>query len=503
MKNINTVLLFLLIAGSLGCSKKSLSENAGSLPLPDQKAVVNIAAANGALGDTNIKYFGRWDFSSATQYVSYWGGAYFKVQFTGTTVKIKVGTTTNYYVKIDNGPWISYLNGSGTINLTPTPLANGTHTLSVAQGKDYNYVFNFQGLILDAGATTSAPSTSTDLIEFIGDSITTGYTDSQANVSDYAWVCAEALGAEHTQIAFPGITLVDGFGINATKIGMDVQYFKAQSLSYPSSPAWDFTKYTPTIVVINLGQNDQSTQVPDNTFQTDYVSFLTNVRTKFPNAQLFAMRPFSGAKATPLLAAVNARIAAGDNKLHYVNTTGWLTMASDFTDGLHPSISGHIKAANLLQPILAPYISSSAALANGTYKIVNRNSGLVVDAQGQGTVNGTPIQQWSYSGANNQRWTVTNLGGGQYRIVGVQSNYSLDVTGQSTADGAKIQLYNSTSGNNQKWTITPISGGYYTIKGVQSGKLMEVAGSGTTTGTLIQQWTSTGANNQQWAFQTP
>jgi hypothetical protein len=60
-----------------------------------------------------------------------------------------------------------------------------------------------------------------------------------------------------------------------------------------------------------------------------------------------------------VVAAVNARINAGDAKLHYIDTNGWLTTA-DYTDGLHPSVSGHIKAANLLQPILAPYLTGGA-----------------------------------------------------------------------------------------------------------------------------------------------
>ena len=71
-----------------------------------------------------------------------------------------VGHNSYYYAKIDNGPWTSYYGVNGTVNLTPTPLPNGTHTLSLAQGKDYDYLFNFQGLTLDAGATTSLPAVS-------------------------------------------------------------------------------------------------------------------------------------------------------------------------------------------------------------------------------------------------------------------------------------------------------------------------------------------------------
>lgn len=358
MKKLKIIFSLTIIALSISCSKNDVVDKP---PMSATSLSLNstIAAGNGALGDTNIKYFGRWDFSSITQYVSYWGGAYFKVKFSGTTVKIKVGTTTNYYAKIDNGAWTSYIGASGTINLTPTPLASGTHTLSVAQGKDYNYVFNFQGLILDAGATTSAPTVATNLIEYIGDSITAGYTDPQADVSDYAWVCSEALGTEHTQIAYPGINLVSGY----TGTGMDAQYFKQQSLAYPSSPNWDFTKYTARIVVINLGTNDTNNSVPDATFQTNYTTFLVNIRAKFPNAEIFALRTFSGTKAAATAAAVTARNTAGDAKVHYVNTNGWLTPgSSDFTDGTHPSVAGHIKVSNQLQPLLAPYLGSGSAV---------------------------------------------------------------------------------------------------------------------------------------------
>ncbi len=497
-------LLFILTALTLGCSRKELTEQFSNEPVA-AKALA--AAGNGALGDTNIKYFGRWDFSNTTQYVSNWGGAYVRVGFTGTTIKIKVGTATDYFAKIDNGPWVSYRNASGTINLTPTPLANGTHTITVAQGKDYNYVFNFRGFVLDAGATTSAPSTAADIIEYIGDSITAGFvagTNGQANVSAYGWVCSEALSTEHTQIAYPGICLASGFPDE----GMDTRYFKRQDPAFPSSPAWDFTRYTPRLIVINLGTNDNNQRVPDSTFLSRYITFLTNIRAKFPAAEIFVMRTFLGVKAGPTVSAVNARNAAGDTKVHYINTNGWLTSA-DYSDGLHPSVSGHIKAANLLQPILEPYIKGTPpptqpqVIANGTYKIVNRYSGQVLDAKNQGVTDGTSIQQWTYGGTTNQRWTVTHLGNGQYSIVGVQSGKLLEVAGQSTSVGAKLQLWTSSGTDNQKWTIEPVSGGYYTVTGVQSNKVMELAGLTNTTGAAIQIWDNIGAANQQWAFQTP
>jgi lysophospholipase L1-like esterase len=371
MKKTNLLALVVTALLFFGCSKQSLNEKAPGISVPAAEASTTAFSNNGAVGDTNIQYFGRWDFSSTTQYVSYWGGAYFKVKFSGTTVEVKVGNTSNFYAKIDNGAWTSYIGASGTINLTPTALASGTHTLSVAQGKDYDYVFNFQGLVLDAGAITSAPTVAANLIEWIGDSISAGYTDAQADVSDYAWVCSEALGTEHTQIAYPGVNLVSGY----TSTGMDNQYFKLQSIAYPSSPAWNFATYTAKLVVINLGTNDNSNSVPDATFQSTYTTFLANIRAKYPNADIFVLKTFANVKVTPTVAAVNARVSAGDTKVHYIDTSGWLNPgAPDFTDGLHPSVSGHIKVSNKLQPILAPYLSGAGGVT--FYGDVNYGGGV-------------------------------------------------------------------------------------------------------------------------------
>jgi lysophospholipase L1-like esterase len=501
MKKTITLFFIAMSFYASSCSKKQIIEPDKTVFDNKLNTTLSAPLATGALDDTNIKYYGRWDFSNTANYVSYWGGAYIKVNFSGTTVKVKVGNTNNFYAKIDNGPWISYLNASGTINLTPSALASGVHSPSVAEGKDYDYEFDFQGLVLDAGATTSAPNLGANLIEYIGDSITAGYLDAQANVSGYAWVCSEMLNSEHTQIAYPGIKLV-----TIADNGMEDQYLKLKSNNTQTSADWDFTKYTPNVIVINLGTNDNNyTEETDNTFQTRYISFLQTIRSKFPNTEIFVMRTFIGGREAPTSAAVNARILAGDTKVHYINTSGWLTQGtSDYLpDNVHPSVSGHIKAANLLKPILQPYVGGSPLIANGTYKIINRNSGLALDAYGQATANGTLIQQYTYGGTSNQKWAVTSLGNGRYKIIGVQSGRSLDITGQLTADGTAVELYDYNGGNNQQWEVIPTSGGYYAINSVQSGKPIEVSGQSTAAGAAVDLYSSNGGNHQQWIFAAP
>ena len=143
------------------------------------------AAGDGSPSDTNIKYIGCWDTSDPTNVKSYWSGAYFRVNFTGTTLSIKLGASVPIYVTIDSATTY-YSGANGTVNLTPSPLASGTHTLRVAARSEYDTI-QFRGLILSSGASTQAPAAKSKLVEFIGDSITAGCcTLPNWTLNDYA-----------------------------------------------------------------------------------------------------------------------------------------------------------------------------------------------------------------------------------------------------------------------------------------------------------------------------
>jgi lysophospholipase L1-like esterase len=321
--------------------------------------VPTVHAASRTIPPTNphIKYIGRWDTSSRTVYTSYWGGAYFETRFTGTTVSIQLANSVNIYVKIDKGDDTFYPNANGTVNLTPTPLAPGTHLLRVAASADAGSIA-FQGLVLDAGAKTVTPKLSSKLIEFIGDSITAGYSDHKGALSDYAWLIGEQLGVQHTQISYSGICLVDIQCYSPNPIGMSKQFFKLQTVLFPNSPDWDFSRYQASAVVINLGTNDNS-RVTDDAFQSSYESFLRNIRKVYPRSRIFVLRTFAGIKAAPTQAAIQA---IGDSNVQYIDTTGWVS-PSDTNDGIHPSDAGHAKIANKLGPIIETYLKTLASPA--------------------------------------------------------------------------------------------------------------------------------------------
>jgi len=137
-------------------------------------------------------------------------------------------------------------------------------------------------------------------------------------------------------------------------------------------------------------------------------------------------------------------------------------------------------------------------IQNGTYRVLNRRSLKALDAQNGATSNGTPLIQWGYSGANNQKWTFTDQGNGQYQITGLASGRVMDVSGVSTANGAQIDLWDWLNANNQKWTVTPVGNGSFKLTAVHSGKVADVNAGSTADGAAIIQWPYSGGTNQQW-----
>ncbi|MFD0672702.1 GDSL-type esterase/lipase family protein [Cohnella sp. GCM10027633] len=363
--------------------------------------------------DANMKYFGRWDKSNPSVYsTGRWPGAYLKVNFSGTTIQVVLGsTTTAFEASIDDGPFVVYgSTPNATINLTPVPLANGTHSLVLVPQGDGSADFQFAGLELDDAASTQVTMPRAKLIEFVGDSITVGYGSSDMPTMSYPWRTAESINAEHVQISHGGMCLPDGYsctGVNA--VGMISSFFNQKNIEVTPAAPWNFTDYTPSQVVVNIGTNDGRLGVPDSTFQNTYITLLTSIRAKYPSAPIFVIRPFGGYKALQAQNAAAARNSAGDANVFYVDTTGWLT-STDYLDTLHPNDNGVQKIVDRLGPILngcSPWGSNLARCE--TYSASsqwdgNQSANLAFDG-----LNGTNWQAAQYSVFNGQ-WLEVNFG---------------------------------------------------------------------------------------------
>lgn len=353
-----------ILSHSLGrrASRRSVAAAVLGLVLPLGTPAL-AATGQGDLTDANIRYVGRWDKSDSTKFTSYWGGAYLTTKFTGRTLKIELAAQATFQATID-GVATNYDGVSGQVDLTATALADGTHTLVIAT-RNEAHELPFKRLILASGAATVAPP-ARPLVEFIGDSITAGVGSTNGAVTDHAWLVGERLGADHTQIAYGGIALADGYHYDwNTWPGMDAAYFKLKSVNNckdvtcADNPAWDFSKSQARVVVVNLGSNDVNLSVSSSTFQTRYTAFLKNIRAKHPNADIFALRTLRGYYASETRAAVDARVSDGDGKVHFVDTDGWLDPgfpSPDYSDYVHPSDAGYLKVTNRLVPVLLPYM---------------------------------------------------------------------------------------------------------------------------------------------------
>jgi endoglucanase len=132
------------------------------------------------------------------------------------------------------------------------------------------------------------------------------------------------------------------------------------------------------------------------------------------------------------------------------------------------------------------------------YRLINRNSNLLVDVNNASSADGATILQWPSNGGNNQQWQVLDNNGGYFRIINRNSGKALDVNGGSLANGASIIQWAFNGGNNQQWQILDNGGGYFRILNRNSGQALDVNGSSTANGASIIQWPFNGGNNQQW-----
>ena len=232
-------------------------------------------------------------------------------------------------------------------------------------------------------------------------------------------------------------------------------------------------------------------------FQARYISLLQEIRAKYPRATVLALRTVIGRSSAETQAAVQARNAAGDANVHFVDTTGWLP-ASGLSDSVHPNDAGHRAIADRLGPVLASHLGSTVP-ATRTVALVNRNSGKVLAPTGGSVADGAAVVQQTDTGSPSHRWDAGDAGGGYVRLVNRASGKVLDVTGRSTADGAAVVQYRDTGGTNQQWRLVDAGNGYVTIVSRNSDKVLDVTGRSTAEGAPVIQWSDNGGTNQQWA----
>ena len=241
---------------------------------------------------------------------------------------------------------------------------------------------------LSDGAIMQAPAVSSLKLEVYGDSITCGY-GALGNVTDnpgafrteeedatvtYAYKTAQALGADINVIAHQGWAIGQSrWTEDTTKpLTLPAIYDKVTAAH---DVAWDFTSYTPDIVIINLGTNDKvydatvsATDINYTNYCWQYLAFIHALHAKYPNAKFALcygmMNPAGDAMETAVKEWLTAACRDG---IYDTQKSVWVyesianVIAVDLTGadgmymsggGAHPSAAEHTKAATNLQTAL-------------------------------------------------------------------------------------------------------------------------------------------------------
>lgn len=154
-------------------------------------------------------------------------------------------------------------------------------------------------------------------------------------------------------------------------------------------------------------------------------------------------------------------------------------------------------------------VSAAVNTAISAEALVNVGSGKCLDVAGASAADSANVQQFRCHLGANQQWKIipnvnptTYEPDGTYLVININSGKCLDVVGASTADGANVQQYTCHRQANQRWIIRYDQHrgdrATYRFVNVRSGKCLEVASSSTADGANVQQSTCYGAYNQRW-----
>lgn len=368
MKRYLMIAAFSLAFSAIGVSSLSASQEKQSTTLPISGTVVKAS-------HPLIQYTGRVSFAHKDVASFNYPGTTINARFQGSFLKMICRPMTGYFMAQVDGaePFKVGFNAERDSVVTlATALPKGEHQVKLM------YVIEglfrtpeFHGFVLDKGCSLVEASPLPERkIEFIGNSITCGYGVESIKDSDpfedetenhwltYANIVSDSLHAQHTSISRSGIGVYRNY--NGPKSGsadnMPWQY--EYTLFNKHDEKWDFAKYQPQLVCINLGTNDFSTNNYDAAlYEKNYRMFLATVRSKYPTAKIVLLTgPMLGEKENRIQQEILNHICKdankrGDKKVYRFDfsfQTGDLGYGASW----HPSKLQHQKMAGELLPFL-------------------------------------------------------------------------------------------------------------------------------------------------------
>jgi len=255
-------------------------------------------------------YAGRIDFSNPEEPKFYWAGNSATIGFTGTSLSVVLDNAKgdNYFDIIIDGDGadrhvIKCEKDKHTYAVAEN-LKDVKHTVQVFRRIDPPFsVTEFDGIEIGKNDSVFRPDIHHKFkIEYYGDSITPGYGvldttggkhDGDPDMMDN-YVAYDAFTARHFDADYRSISR-SGIGIIKSWYPLVMpQMYNRLDPNDPSSQ-WDFSKWTPDIVVINLFQNDswllpkEKNPPSKEKIIEAYINFVQTLRSKYPKADFICM----------------------------------------------------------------------------------------------------------------------------------------------------------------------------------------------------------------------
>ncbi|MBE2216191.1 MAG: SGNH/GDSL hydrolase family protein [Opitutaceae bacterium] len=264
-----------------------------------------------AANDPAVRLSGRSEGAGTERVTFGWSGARMRLRFTGSAsvaVRLEDESTNNYAaVWIDGVAQPKFrLDAADGIYRLADDLSDGEHTVEVVRLTEGHVgLTHFRGFVLAAGGTPLPwRETHARRIEFIGDSITCGYgvevDDPKLHFEPatenfclgYSGLTARTLDADYVVVSRSGIGMVRNYDGPRDGIPGDaVPAAYGRSLFLRPDSAWDFSRFTPDVVCVNLGTNDFSTSgVNVDLFVATYRTFVEQLLARYPKAQLVMLQ---------------------------------------------------------------------------------------------------------------------------------------------------------------------------------------------------------------------
>ncbi|WP_295801519.1 GDSL-type esterase/lipase family protein [uncultured Microbulbifer sp.] len=333
---------------------------------------VTVSAAEFIPADApELLYTGRIDFQNPKAPRLSWPGSSIKANFSGPALSVMLDDEKgeNFYSVIVDGdsahPYVLQTNPGEHSYEISRALPPGTHSLEIykrTEGEEGSSAF--KGLALADGAELlPPPARPSRRMEIYGDSISCGMGNEGAdngpdhlaadknNYWAYGSVAARALDAEVHTICKSGI----GIMVSWFPFTMPAYYDQLSAVGDNDSK-WNFGRWTPDVVVVNLFQNDswlidrekRLQPAPDTSQRVQaYVDFVRKIRAQYPEAfivcALGSMDATSSEKWPGYVrqAVTDMRETYRDDKL--------ATVFFDYTGyGQHPRVAQHIANGNKL-----------------------------------------------------------------------------------------------------------------------------------------------------------